>query len=285
MWDCPGWYFGKPTPLLDDELTSFGRQRTENVESPDMDAHALEKLEFQRIGELLSTYASGELGRELARRISPVTSRAQVATWLGQVRELLDVRKHAGMPPFGGIRDVRPQVRSAVPPAKLEPEDLADIAETLSGTHLIRQWAEALPQSAERLVHLAERVGDFAALAEQIGEAVDARGSIVDDATPRLGRIRREIDTAQRSIGVVVSRLLRSQSVKRMLQYTNSTFHNDRVVLPLKAEYRGRIEGIIHRSSDSGSTLFVEPAAAVEQNNAIIRLRRDESEEITRILW
>ena len=189
------------------------------------------------------------------------------------------------MPPFGGIRDVRPQVRSAVPPAKLEPEDLADIAETLSGTHLIRQWAEALPQSAERLVHLAERVGDFAALAEQIGEAVDARGSIVDDATPRLGRIRREIDTAQRSIGVVVSRLLRSQSVKRMLQYTNSTFHNDRVVLPLKAEYRGRIEGIVHRSSDSGSTLFVEPAAAVEQNNAIIRLRRDEHEEISRILW
>jgi DNA mismatch repair protein MutS2 len=85
-------------------------------------------------------------------------------------------------------------------------------------------------------------------------------------------------------IKVVFERLLRQNSVLRFLQYPAATYHSERTVLPLKAEHRGRIPGIIHRSSDTGATLFVEPAEAVELNNTIARLKCDEHEEITRIL-
>ena len=79
-------------------------------------------------------------------------------------------------------------------------------------------------------------------------------------------------------------RLLRQPRTVRLLQYANATFHDDRTVLPLKAEHRGRIKGIVHRSSDSGSTVFVEPAEAVELNNSIVTLRDSERREIDRIL-
>ena len=95
---------------------------------------------------------------------------------------------------------------------------------------------------------------------------------------------RSTIERAREQIAVVFDRLVKQQRILKLLQYSGTTFHNDRTVLPLKAEHRGRIPGIIHRSSDSGATLFVEPAEAVELNNTIIRLRAEEHEEITRVL-
>jgi DNA mismatch repair protein MutS2 len=135
------------------------------------------------------------------------------------------------------------------------------------------------------LRHLAGRIGDFAALAERIRGVIDERGEVRDDASPKLARIRREIENAGRDIGETVKRLLRDPDLRRLLQFPNPTFHNDRVVLPVRTEYRGRIQGIIHRTSDSGATIYVEPAQAVELNNQISNLRAEEQEEINRLLW
>ena len=250
-----------------------------------MDAHTLDKLEFPRITELLAGYAASALGRDLALKVRPAHGADQIRLWLGQVREMIAAEDAVGLPPFAGVRDVRAQVRAAVPPTKLEPEVFAQIADTLQGTHQVRAWLDRLPEDAERLRHLGGRVGDFQAVAQQINEAIDGRGQVRDEATPRLSKIRSQIVRAQDSIGEVVSRLVHNPRIQRVLQYPNATFHNDRTVLPLKAEYRGRIEGIIHRSSDSGATLFIEPAPVVELNNAIIKLRYEEHEEITRLLW
>ena len=131
---------------------------------------------------------------------------------------------------------------------------------------------------------MAGRIVDLTALAQQIDQAIDPRCQIRDDASARLQNIRGRIDDLRRQIEVVFHRILKQPRYLKLLQYPNSTFHNDRVVLPLKAEQQGRIPGIIHRSSDSGATLFVEPAQVVELNNAIARLRDKEHEEITRIL-
>jgi DNA mismatch repair protein MutS2 len=122
------------------------------------------------------------------------------------------------------------------------------------------------------------------ALATTIGEAIDSRGQVVDHASDRLATLRRAIAEDSRRIREVFERILKQRRFLKMLQYASTTFHNDRLVLPLKAEYRGRIPGIVHRSSDSGATLFIEPAAAVEINNAIIKLRVREQEEVGRIL-
>ncbi len=117
-----------------------------------------------------------------------------------------------------------------------------------------------------------------------ISQAIDPRGKVRDTASNKLANLRATIDKARDQISSVCARLLKQTRTVRMLQYANATFHNDRMVLPLKAEHRGRIPGIIHRSSDSGATLFVEPAEAVELNNSIVRLRQSEQKEVNRIL-
>lgn len=250
-----------------------------------MDPHTIERLEYPQIRELLAGYARSRLGRKLALRLSPVSVAGPVRRWLDQVRQMREAMQELGAPPFGGIHDVREQVLAAVPPAKLEPEQLAELAETLTAAGRVREWLARVPESSETLRRVGARVGDHREIAEKIGLCIDERGRVRDDATPRLARIRSSIEEARFRIRGVFERLLKSSSIVRMLQYPDATFHDDRMVLPLKAEQRGRLPGIIHRSSDTGATLFVEPAEAVELNNTIITLASDEREEISRILW
>lgn len=235
--------------------------------------------------ELLAECAQSALGRDLALRVQPSRRPSQVELWLDQLRQFTRWIDLHGLPPFAGIRDVRPQIKRAVPPARLEPEEFADLAATLTGIERVRQYLLGAGEGFGHLAKLAERMGDFQVIAEQIHRVIDDRGKVRDEASERLGRLRREIEEAQQQIRVVFQRLLKQPSIVRLLQYPNATFHADRMVLPLKAEQRGRLPGIIHRSSDSGQTFFVEPAEAVELNNLRINLLQSEQEEIGRILW
>ncbi len=250
-----------------------------------MDSHTLERLEFDRVRQMLAESAGCSLGRKLALKLQPATRPELVQRWLRQVVEMSALADGLGLPPTGGLRDVRDMIRRAVPPAKIEPEGLSELASSLDAANAVFAWSRSLPETAAELRSLASRLGDFKIISDQIHRVVDERGSIRDDATARLGRIRAAIRDAQARIQTVVERLLRSPHVTKWLRYPEATFHNDRFVLPLAAEHRGRVRGIIHRTSDTGATLFVEPAEAVELNNAIVRLRQDEAEEISRILW
>ena len=100
-----------------------------------------------------------------------------------------------------------------------------------------------------------ETIGRVAAgaIAEKILEAIDSRGQVRDEASPKLTAIRATIERASTQMNVIFKRILRQPSLTKLLQYSNVTFHSNRKVLPLKAEHRGRIKGIIHRSSDSGA--------------------------------
>ena len=250
-----------------------------------VDAHTLDKLEFERIRELLSQFAQCGLGRELALRIQPSRRATQVELWLDQLRQFTRWVEQHGLPPFGGIRDVRAQVKRAVPPARLEPEEFAELASTLTGIGKVRQYFDAPGEGFEHLARLIERMGDFQPIADRINSVIDTRGKVRDDASERLARLRQQIEETQQQIRAVFQKLLKQGSILRLLQYPNATFHADRMVLPLKAEQRGRLPGIVHRSSDSGQTLFVEPAEAVELNNTRVNLLQAEQEEIGRILW
>ena len=113
-------------------------------------------------------------------------------------------------------------------------------------------------------------------------------GASSSQATGRATEAKRSsarFMAAQERISRAVDDLLREPWVRRILQYPNPTSHNDRVVLPLKTEYRGRLPGIIHRTSDTGATIYVEPAVVVELNNRIADLKIAENEEINRLLW
>jgi DNA mismatch repair protein MutS2 len=250
-----------------------------------VDTHTLEKLEFGRVRQLLAAHAGCALGRGMALKVAPSRRRDLIEAWLAQLAEMIEVGVQPGLPPLGGVTDIRAAVRSAVPPHVLEPSDFAVLAETFAATHEIVQWAARLPPEAVALRALGERIGDFKSLADAIRRVIDAGGQVRDDASAKLRKLRIEIADARVRIGHVIDRLLRSQNITRWLRYPQATFHDDRLVLPLSAEHRGRVPGIIHRSSDSGATLFVEPAEAVELNNRIISLRGDEQAEISRLLW
>jgi DNA mismatch repair protein MutS2 len=250
-----------------------------------MDAHSLERLDFQRIRELLASYALTGLGRSLAETIRPVTRVALVQRWLHQVQELQRLIEERGAPPYGGITDVREILLRCGPPLRVTVEEMARVGATLDGTHAVAEYLQNLPPDMPELQHLAGRIGDFRSIAQRIRAVIDERSQVRDDASPKLHAIRREIEDASRQVHQTVEQLLRDAEVRRMLQYPNHTFHGDRLVLPLRSEYRGRLAGIVHRVSDSGATLYVEPAAVVELNNLISNLRSAEQEEIGRLLW
>ncbi|MCG8406326.1 MAG: hypothetical protein MI923_14100 [Phycisphaerales bacterium] len=250
-----------------------------------MDDHTLEKLEFDRIRVLLSEHAHSALGRGLALRIRPSKRTTQVAQWLNQTDQFQRWTDLHGPPPLGGVKDVREQVRRAVPPAKLEPEEFGELASTLNGIDAVRVYFADIGDDFDMIARLSARVGDLRVIAERINRVVDPRGRIRNDATDRLQRLREEIDEVRRQTRSVFDKLTKLPSVTKYLQYPSATFHADRMVLPLRADQHGRIPGIIHRSSDTGQTLFVEPAEAVELNNRRINLMQSEQEEINRILW
>jgi DNA mismatch repair protein MutS2 len=249
-----------------------------------MNDQVFEKLEFAQIREALVVRCANGLGKQLARRIGPSPSITMVKRWLGQVEELRVVAEEIGLPPLGSIHDIRQAVRDSEKPAGLEAEDLSRIALALNATGDLCRWGTRLPEDAPLLASLVERVGDYSPLAYKIHEAIDGRGRVRDHASSKLKSIRATIEHARSQIKSVYDRILKRSSIVRYLQYAGVTLHGDRKVLPLKAEHRGRIDGIIHRSSDSGATLFVEPTEAVELNNSIVRLSVEEHKEITRIL-
>lgn len=250
-----------------------------------MDEHSLQCLDFEKISELLSRYALTGLGRKLALGIQPITRFKVIERWHIQVREYQKLSEQRGAPPFGGMADVREVIKRCTPPLRVTVEEVAAIGDALHATHHLAKYLANLPDEYPQLQHLAKRIGDFDSVAQRIRGVIDERGEVRDDASAKLNRIRHDIDRANRQIRETVDRLLRDANVRRLLQFPNPTFHNDRIVLPLRTEYRGRLPGIVHRASDTGATLYVEPATVVELNNIISNLRSEEYEEINRLLW
>ncbi len=249
-----------------------------------MNEDTLVKLEFEQIRTMLGGFCATALGKSLAKTMSPATKSRLVRDWLGQVSEMLAIVDDAFYPPMGGVHDIRAEVRASAFPMPLEADSLAQVAETLEATARIRSWFTKVGDRAPSLSHLGDRVDDLSAIAAVINEAIDSRGEVRDYASPRLAGIRNTIESVHKQLKIAFDRLLRQGSVTRVLQYAGATFHGDRMVLPLKAEHRGRIRGIIHRTSDSGATIFVEPAESVELNNSLVSLHEEERKEITQIL-
>jgi len=250
-----------------------------------MDAHTLERLDFPRIRQLLAGYALTGLGRALAENIRPIGRTALIKRWLAQVVELQRLIEERGLPPFGGITDIREILQRCGPPLRVSVAEVSQVGATLAGTHAVATYLRDLPDSYPELRHLAGRVGDFGSIADRIRAVIDERSQVRDSASPKLAGLRREIEQATLAIRQTVERLLQDPGIRRLLQYPNFTFHGDRMVLPLRVEYRGRLPGIVHRLSDSGATMYVEPAEVVELNNRISNLRSAEQEEIGRLLW
>lgn len=249
-----------------------------------MDRFTLDKLEFDSLREILARMCRCSLGAALARKVRPARQMHMVQRWLAQTSQMVQAVRDVGLAPLGGILDVRDSLRRAQPGGQGGGEDFADIASAMETAALVRRYLLNLPEELDLLTELAGGIGRFEEYVETIRSIVASDGTVHDHASDKLRRIRREIESTAAEAHEVAYRFLRQSDVRKLLQEPTVTLHEDRFVLPVRAENRGRLPGVVHRTSGSGATVFVEPTACVELNNHLADLREDERREITRLL-
>ena len=249
-----------------------------------MDSFTLEKIEFDEIRKLLGAFCATSTGKKLALDIDPAGDIETVDLRLTRTSQMVQAVRDAGRLPFAGVCDITEAVGRAAPGGGAGGEDYARIASAIRGAAQVGEHLRSLPDELDEIARLARRIGDFRRQADAIDRVVAPDGSIRDDASDKLRSIRRETEAMARGIHDVMQDYVRRPDVAKFLQSTNVTMHGDRYVLAVKSENRGRVRGVVHRSSNTGATVFVEPSASVELNNQLACLADDERKEIQRLL-
>jgi DNA mismatch repair protein MutS2 len=249
-----------------------------------MDAHTLELLEFEKVRRLLADFASTGMGKELALGIQPMTSIAPIRAELAIVAEMIETLGSGQTPPFTGIQDVRLIVRRAQIGTMLTAEQLLQVAETLIGTGAIYRFRMRLDSKAVRLIELLTPIEDLGPMAKTITSCIDGRAHILDQASPELTSIRNQLFEIDEKVKNEINRLLRDPEVRKILRYPNATINGDHYVLPVAANHRAKIPGVVHRTSSTGETIFIEPHSVSRFSAERVILKGDEDREEKRIL-
>jgi DNA mismatch repair protein MutS2 len=249
-----------------------------------MNSKHLNTLEFPQILTRLAQHTSFSAGRDLALALRPSPVFAEVEHKLQETREarhLLDA--HGGIS-LGGVHDIRPLAQNAQRGAILQPGNLLDIHSTLRVGRRVRRTLTGLKGEAPLLTDIAARIELCEPLAKEIARCISEQGEVVDHASTKLGRIRREMRTAHERLQEKLNRIIANPRNALYLQEGLITQRGGRYVIPIKTDFKGRIPGIVHDTSASGATLFIEPLTVVEMGNKWRQLQIEEQKEVERIL-
>ena len=249
-----------------------------------MNKRSLTVLEYPAIIARLAALSSSAPGRALCEALLPSAQLDEAQTRQRESSDAMQLLLKAGTPPLHGIAEIRPSVGRAERGSQLTMGDLLEIARFLRAAERLRRLVPASDDEERSNVlydMMARIVGDTA-LERRLSSAIVSEEEMADDASAQLADIRRRIRQTQASVREHLDRILRNQS--RYLQEQLVTQRNGRYVVPVRAEARGHVEGIVHDSSNSGQTLFVEPLAVVAANNKLRELGAEERDEIDRIL-
>lgn len=252
-----------------------------------MHQKALKTLEFTKIKEQLVSYATSSIGKEKAQQLAPSTEFEEVVRWQEETDESAKVLRLKGHAPLGGIFDIRPHAKRAQIGGMLSPLELMEIASTIrAGRVLNRFFDEMAEQEIETtlLTNYIESLYPLIDLQQQITYAISEHGEVLDSASDQLRTLRNQLRTNESRVREKLESMIRSSNASKMLSDSIVTIRNDRFVIPVKQEYRSHYGGIIHDQSSSGQTLFIEPQAIVQLNNALQETRVKEQLEIERIL-
>ena len=248
-----------------------------------MDTKSLHILEFDKVLNRLADYTSFSAGRELALAVIPTNDKREAEQWQAETREAVQLFDSQRDVSIGGCRDVRRAASNAQRGFTLLPEDFLDIQNSLVAARTLRRQLLRTAETNPYLAQIAELIEECSGLVTAISSTIDEKGEVLDSASPRLANIRRELRVAYGRIQDKLQRLLNS-SDGQYLQEPIVTMRSGRYVVPLRADARGRVKGIIHDQSGSGATLWIEPLGTVELNNEYRSLQIQEEQEIARIL-
>ena len=249
-----------------------------------MDDHALRVLEFEKVLALLAGEAAFSLGRELAMAERPATELAAVIRLQSETAEIRYLDQQGIDIPFAGAKDVRDLVRAAAIGQLLGPNDLVDIAGTLKAAWRLHHVLERLRDRVPTLAGIADGACDFRRFTDAIDAAITPRGEVADSASDALAATRRELRIAQERLESRAQSALSDAIRRGIIQDALLTERNGRKVIPIKADFRGAIPGIVHDVSSSGATIFLEPLAVVEAGNQVRELQLAEDREVRRVL-
>ena len=253
-----------------------------------MDNKSFKVLEFDKIIEILKTKAASSLGLNRIEKLEPSSDFEEVKYRLRETTEAQSILIKRGHVNLGGIHDILDKVKRAEIGASLDPGSLLMVADTLRAARVL---ANSLSGDGEEedfnypiIQSLATSLYIHREVEDAIYNAIVSEIEIADSASSTLRDIRRKIVQKNQSIRSKLNTIISSATYQKYLQDSIISMRGDRFVVPVKAEYRSVVAGIVHDQSSSGATLFIEPMSIVEMNNELRKLKLDEQEEIERIL-
>jgi DNA mismatch repair protein MutS2 len=248
-----------------------------------MDSKTLNVIEYQKVLERLAAHCDFSASQALARQLEPTTSfelaRARQQE-TSEARKLLSLHDLT----IGGAHDIREKVDLARHGGVLDAPDLLDVKSTLIACRELKKTLEKMEPQYPRIGGLALSLPEPAGVVDSISRTISDKGEVLDSASVKLAGLRREMRVAHERLMSRLQKYITDGKTVSMLQDTLITQRDGRYVIPLRSEFKGQLKSIVHDQSASGATLFVEPLAVVEMNNAYRELQLAERDEVRKVL-
>ncbi len=246
-----------------------------------MDSKTLRVLEYDKILSRLAAHCDFSASADLARSLQPTSRCDEAVRWLGETTEARFLLSTHDLS-IGGSHDIRPSLDLAARSGVLEPQALLDVKSTLIACRDLKKSFENAADKAPHLAQVARGLPETYGIVDAVTRVLSDRGEVLDSASPRLASLRRELRVAHDRLMSRLQKYLTDSGNK--LQEPIITQRDGRYVIPLRAEFKGQIQAIVHDQSSSGATLFVEPLPVVELNNEVRQLELAQRDEERRIL-
>lgn len=251
-----------------------------------MNQRTLKKLEYNKILKMASEYAVSEIAAQKIEELHPYSNEKSVRRALDQLDEVCRFLSNTAKNPVDAFKNVKPYIEKTKIGGVLRPLELLDIlgvckaAVNAKNCILDSKIIDSLPFLQDTAVNIYK----CSSVIDEIRNSILPEGEVADGASSQLREIRRQLRLRNKNVRDILDRIIRSTEIREYLQEAVVTERNGRYCIPVKSEYRSRIQGIIHDQSSTGSTVFIEPAGVVEAENEIRRLEAEEKHEVERIL-
>ena len=246
-----------------------------------MNSKYLKKLEYNKILEILETFAKTYIGKEKCRSLIPSNN---VNYLLEQTNQAVNLIYRNGSLPLGNIPNINISIKNLESNFSLTPADLLEIASILKTSRELKEYLPFDSKNSDLLLEYFNTLYVNKLVEKELFDKILDENTIADNASSKLNSIRK----AQKNLGIEIKNklnsIVHSTTYSKFLQDNIVTIKNERYVIPVKEEYKGQIKGFVHDISSSGSTVFIEPLSVFELNNELNNLRAEEAIEISKIL-
>lgn len=251
-----------------------------------MNKKTLITLEFHKILDILKGFTQNECVQERILSLVPETELSLVKKMQQETTEATGILLRRGNSPGFTVKDVGGAVMRTQRGGAMTMQELLSLSTAMATARRVKAYiAEDKPSEETSIRALSDTLEVLKQVEDEINEKILGEDEMADGASPALFAIRRKIKTQESKIRDTLNNVITSDRFQKFLQDSIITMRGDRYVVPVKAEYKNEVKGIVHDASSSGSTVFIEPASVVEMTNEIAELRSKEKEEIERILY